>query len=142
MAVLSIGRGNARTAPRSGIALGAAKGVWDRQPRRETIIAARTPDQGRIAFDFAADLIRGLPEDDLAMLKIANPGAEHGIGPSLEGLQSQVRRAIACGGSTLASFRLYTRDERVSGETRGVFLTVDEWQVRDVSDLPERAGRW
>lgn len=62
VAVLSIGRGNAKTALSAGIALGAAMGDWDRQPRREVIIAARTRDQGRIAFDFAVGFIRGLPE--------------------------------------------------------------------------------
>ena len=53
-AVLSIGRGNAKSALAAGIALGGLVGAWDRQPRREIIVAARTRDQGRIAWDFAA----------------------------------------------------------------------------------------
>ncbi|WP_288943720.1 terminase TerL endonuclease subunit [uncultured Roseovarius sp.] len=254
VAVLSIGRGNAKTALSAGIALGSCMGVWDRQPRRETIIAARTRDQGRIAFDFVVGFIRalpdeeqaeftirrsprleveyagdggghfirviaadgksalgsaptlvlmderghwqadqgdalehallsglgkrggraliistsaaddahpfsvwldeeqegvyrqehrpapGLPADDMESLKLANPGAAHGIGSSLEWLQGQARRAIARGGSTLTSFRLYNRNERVSGETRDMLLTVDEWLACETDDVPEREG--
>lgn len=255
VAVLSIGRGNAKTALSAGIALGAVKGVWDRQPRREVLIAARTRDQARIAFDFVVGFIRSLPEDeqklftirrsprleieyegdggghflraiaadgksalgsaptlvlmderghwqadqgdalehallsglgkrggraliistsapddahpfsvwldeaqegvyrqehrpapglpadDLESLKEANPGAAHGIGSSLDWLQGQARRAIARGGSTLTSFRLYNRNERVSGETRDVLLTVDQWLACEASDLPPRQGQ-
>jgi len=255
VACLSIGRGNAKTALSAGIALGAVKGVWDRQPRREILIAARTRDQARIAFDFVVGFIRSLPEDeqaaftirrsprleieydgdggghfvraiaadgktalgsaptlvlmderghwqadqgdalehallsglgkrggraliistsaaddahpfsvwldeeqegvyrqehrpapglpadDLESLKLANPGAAYGIGSSLEWLQGQARRAIARGGSTLTSFRLYNRNERVSGETRDLLLTVDEWLSCETTDLPPRQGQ-
>ncbi|OWV49688.1 hypothetical protein CDZ96_04745 [Mameliella alba] len=64
VACLRIGRGNAKTAPSAIIALGAVKCVWDRQPRREILIAARTRDQARIAFDFVVGFIRSLPEDE------------------------------------------------------------------------------
>ena len=253
-AVLSIGRGNAKTALSAGLALGALLGKWDEQPRREIIIAARTADQGKIAWQFAVGFMRSLPEevqaamkvrrsprleieyadehgdhllkviasdgksalggspnlvlmderghwpegkgedlehallsglgkrggkaliistsapndahpfsiwldedqsgvyrqehraepglpaDDLPSLRAANPGAEHGIGSSIEWLQSQARRAIKRGGSTLTSFRLYNRNERVSGEARDVLLTVDEWQACEVTELPPRNG--
>ena len=254
VAVLSIGRGNAKTALSAGIALGALLGEWDDQPRREILIAARTRDQARIAWDFvqgfaqslpddvqkrltfrrsprleieyedekgshflraiAADgktalgsaptlvlmderghwpLDRGddlehallsglgkrggkaliistsaaddshpfsvwidnpqagvyiqehrpapgLPVDDRDSLIEANPGAKHGIGSSLDWLQAQARRAAARGGSTLTSFRLYNRNERVSGETRDLLLTVDEWMACETGDLPPREG--
>lgn len=254
-ACLSIGRGNAKTALSAGLALGAVMGVWDRQPRREILIAARTRDQARIAFDFVVGFIRslpdddqkaftirrsprleieydgdggghfiraiaadgktalgsaptlvlmderghwqadqgealehallsglgkrggraliistsaaddahpfsvwldqeqpgvyrqehrpapGLPADDLDSLKEANPGAAFGIGADLAWLQAQARRAIARGGSTLTSFRLYNRNERVSGETRDVLLTVDEWLACETADLPSREGQ-
>ncbi|MBI1416076.1 MAG: terminase [Limimaricola sp.] len=254
VAVLSIGRGNAKTALSAGVALGAVMGKWDAQPRREILIAARTRDQARIAFDFVVGFIRGLaeaeqeqftvrrsprleiefegdggghviraiaadgktalgsaptlvlmderghwakdqgdalehallsgmgkrggraliistsaaddahpfsvwldqdqpgvyrqehrpapglPADDIASLKEANPGAEFGIGSNLEWLQGQARRAIARGGSTLTSFRLYNRNERVSAETRDVLLTVDEWLSCEVDALPPRQG--
>src|SRR6056297_3210221 len=70
VACLSIGRGNAKTALSAGIALGAVKGEWDRQPRREILIAARTRDQARIAFDFKVSFIRSLPEDEPAAFTI------------------------------------------------------------------------
>lgn len=254
VACLSIGRGNAKTALSAGIALGALLGEWDQQPNREVLIAARTRDQARIAWDFVAGFARGLPEDvqarltfrrsprleieyedeagshfvraiaadgksalgtaptlvlmderghwpadrgddlehallsglgkrggraliistsapddahpfsvwldedqpgvyrqehrpapglpadDLASLKLANPGAARGIGSSVDWLQGQARRAIARGGSTLTSFRLYNRNERVSGETRDLLLTVDEWLACEIDQLPPRSG--
>jgi phage terminase large subunit-like protein len=82
----------------------------------------------------------GLPADDLESLLIANPGAKHGIGANVEWLQSQARRAIARGGSSLTTFRLYNRNERVSGETRDVLLTVDEWLACETDELPARSG--
>ena len=82
----------------------------------------------------------GCAPDDLEALRIANPGAEFGIGSSLEWLQAEARRAIARGGSTLTAFRLYNLNQRVSGETRDVLLTTDEWLKCEVADLPPRAG--
>ncbi|ARQ03147.1 terminase [Pseudorhodoplanes sinuspersici] len=82
----------------------------------------------------------GLPVDDLESLLLANPGAMHGIGSSVEWLQAQARRAIARGGSSLTTFRLYNRNERVSAETRDVLLTVDEWLNCETADLPPREG--
>lgn len=255
VAALSIGRGNAKTALSAGLALGALLGEWDKQPRRDIPIAARTRDQARIAYEFAAGFARslptkiqkqltfrrsprleieyegnggghviraiaadgksalgtaptfallderghwqkdqgdalehallsalgkrngraliistsapddahpfskwldeeqagvyrqehrpapGLPADDVASLLMANPGAEHGIGASLEWLQAQARRAIARGGSALTTFRLYNRNERVSGETRDLLLTVDEWLNCETDSLPPREGQ-
>lgn len=253
-AVLSIGRGNAKTALSAGVALGGLLGVLDRQPRREIVVAARTRDQGRIAWDFVAGFCAslplevqrrliyrraprleieyegdggghvlrviaadgksalggaptlvllderghwspdrgdelehallsglgkrggraliistsaaddahafsrwiddappgtyvqehrpapGLPADDLESLIVANPGAEHGIGANIEWLEAQARRAIARGGSSLSTFRLYNRNERVSGESRDLLLTVDEWMQCEVAELPAREG--
>lgn len=64
VACLSIGRGNAKTALSAGVALGALMGVWDAQPRREIIIAARNRDQGKTAFGFAEGFIEGLSEEE------------------------------------------------------------------------------
>jgi phage terminase large subunit-like protein len=82
----------------------------------------------------------GCAPDDLEALRIANPGAECGIGSSLDWLQAQARRAIARGGSALTSFRLYNLNQRVSGETRDVLLTTDEWLRCEADDLPPRQG--
>lgn len=253
-AVLSIGRGNGKSAITAGLGLGGLLGIWDRQPRREIIAAARTRDQGRIIWDFVAgfaatlpaELQRrmvfrraprleieyegdggghvlrviaadgksalggaptmailderghwaldrgdelehallsglgkrggraflistsasddthpfsrwiddpapgtfvqehrpspGLPADDAESLLIANPGAPHGIGGSLDWLKAQAQRAIARGGSSLTSFRLYNRNERVSGESRDMLLTPDEWLSCETDTLPAREG--
>ncbi len=252
VACLSIARGNAKTALSAGLALAELVGALDRQPRREILLAGRTRDQARIAWQFVAgfcnslpvDLQRqliyrrsprleiefegdggghairaiaadgktvlgtaptlviederaswprdqgdeleaalmtglgkrggraliistsapddahpfskwldepqtgvyrqehrpvpGLPADDVESLQIANPGCKHGIGASLEWLEAQARRAIARGGSTLTSFRLLNRNERVSGETRDLLLTVDQWLACETADLPPR----
>lgn len=255
VAVLSIGRGNAKTALSSGIALGALLGAWDAQPRREIIIAARTRDQGRIAFNFAVAFCEtlpvdirqhlvfrknprleieyegdggghvlkviaadaksalgsapnlvlmderghwpleqgndleaallsglgkrggraliistsapddahpfsqwidnpqpgtyvqehrpapGLPADDRESLIEANPGAVFGIGSSIDWLLHNAKTSIARGGSSLSTFRLYNRNERVSGETRDLLLTPDEWLNCETTDLPARQGK-
>lgn len=253
-AVLSIGRGNGKSAITAGLGLGGLIGVWDRQPRREIVAAARTRDQGRIIWDFVAGFAAslpleiqrrliyrraprleiefegdggghvlrviaadgksalggaptmailderghwavdrgdelehallsglgkrggraflistsasddthpfsrwiddpapgtflqehrpapGLPADDMDSLLIANPGAPHGIGSSLEWLEAQAKRAIARGGSSLTSFRLYNRNERVSGESRDLLITLDEWLQCETDALPPREG--
>lgn len=255
MAVLSIGRGNGKTALSAGIALGGLLGIWDAQPRREILVAARTRDQGRVAYEFAVgysnslplDIRRrlifrraprleieyegdggghilrviaadgksalgsaptmcllderahwepekgdaleaallsglgkrggraliistsaatdsnpfskliddplpgcyvqehrpapGLPADDLPSLLVANPGAQHGIGSSLDWLQASAVRAIARGGSSLSSFRLYNRNERISDESRDSLITPDEWMACEVAELPPREGQ-
>jgi len=84
----------------------------------------------------------GMPADDLDGLKQANPGAEYGIGPSLEWLQSQARIAIQRGGQALTGFRLYSLNQRVSDAGKAQLLTVDEWTACEVGgdDLPERTG--
>jgi phage terminase large subunit-like protein len=70
----------------------------------------------------------------------ANPDARYGIGSSQEWLVAQARRAIQGGGSALTTFRLYNRNERVSGETREVLLTVGEWLACEAGELPARSG--
>lgn len=49
-------------------------------------------------------------------------------------------QSIARGGSSLATFRLYNRNERISGETRNLLVTMDEWLSCEVSELPPREG--
>ena len=63
LAILSVGRGNAKSAVSAGLGIGALIGVWDKQPRRDIIIAARTRDQARVAWNFAAAFCTSLPDD-------------------------------------------------------------------------------
>jgi phage terminase large subunit-like protein len=83
----------------------------------------------------------GCTADDIEALKIANPGAAVGIGSSLEWLLAEARRAIARGGSTLSNFRLYNLNQRVSGESRDMLLSVDDWLNCEVEDPPPREGQ-
>lgn len=82
----------------------------------------------------------GMPADDLDGLKAANPGAEHGIGPSLKWLQEQAEVAIQRGGQALTGFRLYSLNQRVSDVGKAQLVTVDEWQACEVTELPPREG--
>lgn len=253
VSVLSVGRGNGKSALTAGLALGELLGAWDDQPRREILAAARTREQSKIIFEFmrglaaslpeeTQELIKwrrapyveveytadgghickciaadpknalgtaptlaimderghwpdekgddleaallsglgkrsgkaviistsasadshslsqwlddpppntyvqehrpapGLPADDLDSIIEANPGAKAGIGSSPDWLAAQAKRAIALGGSALASFRLYNRNERTSAENRDVLLTVDDWLGAETSELPPREG--
>lgn len=255
IAALSVGRGAGKTMLGSGLALAALLGKIDTQPRREVIVAAKTRDQGRIAWNFIEGLATSLPTktrklltfvrsprlevryegdggghvlrvlasdaknalglapvfalldergfwdrdkgdaleaaifsalgkrsgralvistsapddahsfsklldepsgnmyvqehrapegcapDDIQALKVANPGAESGIGSSVEWLQNEARRAIQRGGNTLSNFRLFNLNQRVSGETRDMLLTTDEWLRCEFQELPPRDGQ-
>ncbi len=70
VACLSIGRGNAKTALAAGVALGSVMGVWDTQPHREIILAARNRDQARTAFQFVVGFIEGLPDAEQDLFAI------------------------------------------------------------------------
>lgn len=63
VAVLSVGRGNGKSALTAGLALGELLGAWDAQPRREILAAARTREQAKIIFQFMQGLAASLPED-------------------------------------------------------------------------------
>ncbi|WP_431014500.1 terminase large subunit domain-containing protein [Bradyrhizobium pachyrhizi] len=68
--VLSIGRGNAKTALSAGIALACLMSILDSQPKREIILAARNRDQAKIAFNFLVGFVESLPEEEQALFKV------------------------------------------------------------------------
>lgn len=68
--VLSIGRGNAKTALSAGLSLGHLVGAWDDQPKREIIFAARNRDQAKTAFGFLVGFIESLPEEEQELFTI------------------------------------------------------------------------
>lgn len=70
VALLSIGRGNAKTALSAGLALGHLMGEIACQPKREIIFAARNRDQAKTAFGFLLGFIEGLPEEEQAQFTI------------------------------------------------------------------------
>lgn len=67
--VLSVARGNGKSAISGGLGLGALLGIWDPQPRREVVLAARTRQQASICWQFVEGFARSLPEEDQAQLK-------------------------------------------------------------------------
>jgi phage terminase large subunit-like protein len=68
--VLSIGRGNGKTALAAGLALADVMGALTDQPKREVILAARNRDQAKIAFNFIVGFVEGLPEADQELFTI------------------------------------------------------------------------
>ena len=70
MAILTIARGNAKTALAAVIALAHLIGVYDTQPRREVLLAALTRDQAKIAWQFVLGFSESLPDDVQEQLTI------------------------------------------------------------------------
>lgn len=119
--LLSIGRGNAKTALAAGVALGSLMGVWDDQPRREIIIAARNRDQAKTAFGFMVGFIAGLSEDEQALFAIRRGSrleieyAENGGG--LARVIAADGRSILGGAPTLAIMDERAAWEKDKGDT-------------------------
>lgn len=134
--VLSIGRGNAKTALSAGLALGALMGVWDDQPQREILFAARNRDQARTAFQFLTGYIDGLPEDQRAeftvrrgsKLEVEYPGNGGGLA-----------RVIAADGKSIlgGAPTLALMDERAAWERE----KGDNLENAILSGLGKRDGR-
>lgn len=133
---LSIGRGNAKTALASGIALGAAMGIWDDQPRREIILAARNRDQATTAFNFVCGFVAGLPEAEQEKFIIRR-------GLKLEVEYGEARgglvRAIAADGRSIlgGAPTLAILDERAAWEKE----KGDRLESAILSGLGKRSGR-
>lgn len=61
--VLSVGRGNGKSALSAMLCAGELLGAWSDAAEREIIIAARTQEQAKIAWNYTASFIQTLPED-------------------------------------------------------------------------------
>lgn len=98
--VLSIGRGNAKTALSAGLALADLVGALEPapQPRREILFAARNRDQARTAFNFLLGYIQGLPEEDQALFTIRR-GSKLEV--EFEGNGGGLARVIAADGKSI-----------------------------------------
>ena len=97
---LTVGRGNAKTMLGAGLALGMMLGKIDRQPRREVVIAAKTRDQGMVAWRYIEGLAHSLPtKTRKALAFVKAPRLEvrfdgdHG-GHSIRVLASDARNAL------------------------------------------------
>ncbi|RYH02856.1 terminase [Salipiger sp. IMCC34102] len=136
--VLSIGRGNAKTALSAGLALADLVGALDEapQPNREIIFAARNRDQARIAFNFVLGYIAGLPVEDQAMFTIRR-------GSKLEvefaGNGGGLARCIAADGKSVlgGAPTLAILDERAAWERE----KGDNLENAILSGLGKRDGR-
>lgn len=100
---------------------------WLDQPPPGTYVQEHRPEEG-------------CAPDDVDAIKIANPGAVEGIGSTIDWLKAQAARAIARGGSALASYRNLNLNQRVNVETGSVLVTTDEWLAAEVATLPPREG--
>ena len=134
--LLSIGRGNAKTALSAGIALGHLTGEIAPQPKREIIFAARNRDQARTAFGFLVGFIEGLPEEEREQFTIRRGSrlevetAENGGG--LARVIPADGRSILGGAPTLAIL-----DERAAWERE----KGDALENAILSGLGKRDGR-
>ncbi len=136
--VLSIGRGNAKTALSAGLALGELVGALDvkPQPKREVIIAARNRDQAKTAFNFILGFIQGLPEADQDQF-IVRRGSKLEI--EFEGNGGGLVRVIAADGKSIlgGAPTLAIMDERAAWERE----KGDNLENAILSGLGKRDGR-
>lgn len=136
VALLSIGRGNAKTAISAGIALGSVMGVWDDQPKREILIAARNRDQARTAFGFVVGFVQGLPEEEQGLFTIRH-GSRLEVEYSANG-GGLIRVIPADGKSILGGApTLAIMDERAAWERE----KGDNLENAILSGLGKRGGR-
>ena len=132
--VLSIGRGNAKTALSAGLALGHLVGAWDDQPRREIIFAARNRDQARIAFQFVLGFIEGMDEAEQERFTI-----RRGSKLEIEFDDGSIARCIAADGKSIlgGAPTLAILDERAAWEPE----KGDNLENAILSGLGKRDGR-
>ena len=134
--LLSIGRGNAKTALSSGLALGHLLGEIAYQPKREIIFAARNRDQARVAFGFLVGFIEGLPEEEQEQFTIRR-GSRLEVETSANG--GGLARVIPADGRSIlgGSPTLAILDERAAWERE----KGDNLENAILSGLGKRDGR-
>lgn len=136
--VLSIGRGNAKTALAAGLALAELVGALeeDPQPKREIILAARNRDQAKIAFNFLVGYLEGLPEADQGLFTIRR-GSKLEV--EFEGNGGGLARVIAADGKSVlgGAPTLAILDERAAWERE----KGDSLENSILSGLGKRDGR-
>ncbi|MCC5961580.1 MAG: terminase [Rhodobacteraceae bacterium] len=119
--LLSIGRGNAKTALAAGLALGHLVGEIAPQPKREIIFAARNRDQAKTAFGFLVGFIEGLPDDEQEQFTIRRGSRLEVETDTLGGGLARVipadGRSILGGAPTLAVMDERAAWERDKGDT-------------------------
>ncbi|MDO6722784.1 terminase large subunit [Celeribacter halophilus] len=136
--VLSIGRGNAKTALSAGLSLAELMGALDPdpQPKREILFAARNRDQARTAFNFLVGFIEGLPEEEQELFTIRR-GAKLEV--EFEGNGGGLARVIPADGKSIlgGAPTLALMDERAAWERE----KGDNLENAILSGLGKRDGR-
>ena len=134
--ILSIGRGNAKTALSAGLALGHLMGEIAPQPKREIIFAARNRDQAKTAFGFLLGFIEGLPEDEREQFTIRR-GSKLEVETDANG--GGLARVIAADGKSIlgGAPTLAILDERAAWERE----KGDALENAILSGLGKRDGR-
>ena len=134
--VLSIGRGNAKTALSAGLALGHLVGEIFCQPKREIIFAARNRDQAKTAFGFLVGFIEGLPDEELDQFTIRR-GSKLEVETDRNG--GGLARVIAADGKSIlgGAPTLAILDERAAWERE----KGDALENAILSGLGKRDGR-
>jgi phage terminase large subunit-like protein len=134
--VLSIGRGNAKTALAAGLALAELMGVLGNQPKKEIIFCGRNRDQAKTAFQFLVGFVDGLPDAERELFTIRR-------GSKLEveysGAGGGLARCIAADGKSIlgGAPTLAILDERAAWEKgKGDLL-----ENAILSGLGKRGGR-
>ncbi len=136
--VLSIGRGNAKTALAAGLSLAELVGALEEapQPKREIIFAARNRDQAKIAFQFLVGYIEGLPQADQDLFAIRRGSKLEvefaGNGGGLARVIAADGKSVLGGAPTLAIL-----DERAAWERE----KGDSLENAILSGLGKRDGR-
>jgi len=120
VAVLSVARGNSKSATTAAIAVAELFGVFNDQPRREILLAAGKRDQAEVVWTYCLDLIRAMPDEVQERIKVR-------YSPKLEiELDGEHKiRAIAADGAGIlgTSPTLVIMDERASwAEPKGARL--------------------
>lgn len=134
--VLSIGRGNSKTATAAGLSLAHLVGAWDDQPKREILFAARNRDQAKTAFAFLVGFIEGLSEEEQELFTIRR-GSKLEV--EYEGNGGGLARCIAADGKSIlgGAPTLAVLDERAAWERE----KGDALENAILSGLGKRDGR-
>lgn len=130
--VLSVGRGNGKTALAAGLAVTHLLGEWDAQPQREVVIAARTRDQATTCFRFCTSFLGD--RDDVVIRRGAALEIEFndGSGPHVLKAVASTGKGVLGGAATLAIL-----DERAAWmESRAA-----EMEAALLTSLGKRTGR-
>jgi phage terminase large subunit-like protein len=136
--ILSIGRGNAKTALSSGLALAELVGALQEhpQPKREVIIAARNRNQAQTAFNFLLGFIQAMPEADQMLFTIRR-GSKLEV--EFKGNGGGLARVIAADGKSVlgGAPTLAIMDERAAWDRE----KGDNLENAILSGLGKRDGR-